>query len=356
LPPPSCSLRRIQVSGGTGIASVDVSFFEFTTGASHPLSSKQTVRLPSPLNPVPDVVGLDVEVLGDYVLIAVTYDYTGCYVSLISWKTGATTVVRELFFRQITEWRKVPKVVAIDNNLIAIVEDNTNCIDIYRLDLTSLDVRIKSVCFLELPPLKQNSFVSASRAEKEWVSTSKHRPRSESVRSCPFRSSKVGNIRFFLDYHILSEGVYTDYPYTMILGVADLLSGIDTNRRIVPWADWGPPRTRIFPSARPPPSRVGPFWISNYSPVTIRDYDRLRAQCHSPTTESSFIGTPVFSPSKAEGNQWAGGAVDTCLPFREFIIPNFHLKSSRQVVADREWLVEISERIVPTRVTVYHVA
>ena len=201
------------------------------------------------------------------------------------------------------------------------------------------------MCFLELPPLKHNSFVSASRAEKEWVSTSKHRPRSESVQTCPFRSSKVSNIRFYLDYHIHSEGVYTDYPYTMILGVADLLSGIDTSRRTVPWGDWGPPRTRIFPRELYQPSHVGPFWISNYSPVTIRDYDRLRARCHSPMTESSsFVGTPVFSPSKAEGDQWEGGAVDACLPFREFIIPNLHLHSSRQVVADREWLVAISVR------------
>lgn len=74
-------------------ATVDVSFIEFTTGAIHPLSSKPTVRLQSPLNPVPTVVGLEAEVLGDYILIAVTYEYTGCYVSLISWKTGTTTVV-----------------------------------------------------------------------------------------------------------------------------------------------------------------------------------------------------------------------------------------------------------------------
>jgi hypothetical protein len=240
--------------------------------------------------------------------------------------------------------------VAIDNNLIAIVEDNTNSIEICRLDLTSSDVRIKTVCFLELPPLKQNAFLSVSRTEKEWVSTSKNRSRPDSVRRrpIPFRSSKVGSIRFSLDYHILSAGVYTDYPYTMIVSVAELLSNIRTNRRSVPWSEWGPAWTRIFPRGDIPPSPAGPFWINHYSPLMIRDYDFLRARC-SPmvtrkTSSSSSLGTPVFSPSKVEGEQWVGGAVETALPYREFIIPNFHFHLSQQVVADREWLVDISVR------------
>ena len=205
---------------------------------------------------------------------------------------------------------------------------------------------MKSVCFLELPPLKQNSFLSVSRVVKEWISTSKHYPGSESVqnRSIPFRSSKVSNIRFFLDYHILSGSVYRDYPYTMIVSVADLLSDIDTSKRSVPWTEWGPPRTRIYPDEGLPPCSVGPYWISRYSPLTIRDYDFLRARCHHSTTKSSSLCTTVFTPSKTEGDQWMGGAVETCLPFREFIIPNLPLNASRQVVADREWLIDISVR------------
>lgn len=237
--------------------------------------------------------------------------------------------------------------MAIDNNMIAIVEDNTNSIQICKLELTPPDVRLKTVCFLELPPLKHSSFLSVSRTEKEWVSTSEHHPGSESARSrlIPFRSSKVGSIRFFLDYHTLSEGVYTDYPYTMILSVVDLLSDIDTTLRSVPWTDWGPPRTRIFPSERHLPCPVGPFWISRYSPLTIRDYDLLRARCHPSTAvSSSSLGTTVFSPSTAEGDHWEEGEVETCLPFREFILPDLHFNSSRQVVADREWLVNISVR------------
>jgi hypothetical protein len=205
---------------------------------------------------------------------------------------------------------------------------------------------MKSICFLELPPLKHNSFLSASRVAKEWISTSKHHPRSESVqsRSIPFRSSRVSNIRFFLDYHILSGGVYTDYPYIMILSVADLLSDIDTSNRAVPWTDWGPPRTRIYPGEGLTPCSVGPCWISRYSPLTIRDYDFLRARCHPSTTKSSSLCTTVFTPSKTEGEHWVGGEVETCLPFSEFIIPDLHLNSSRQVVADREWLIDISVR------------
>ncbi|KAI9453022.1 hypothetical protein BJY52DRAFT_1189871 [Lactarius psammicola] len=310
-------------------ATVDVSFIEFTTGAIHPLSSKPTVRLESPLNPVPTVVGLQAEVLGDYILIAVT---------------------------QTTEWRKIPKLVAIDNDLIAVVEDNTNSVEICRLELTPPDFRIKTVCFLELPPLKQNAFVSVSRAEKEWVSTSKHHPRSDDARRrpVPFRSSKVGSIRFALDYHILSESTYSDYPYTMVVSVTELLSNIRTDRRSVPWTDWGPALTRISPMPREmfPPRPAGPFWINQYSPLMKRDYEFLRARC-SPSVATKT--SPVFSPSKVEGKQWVGGAVETCLPYRDFIIQNLHFDSSQQVLADREWLVDISVRGIAIHVTVYHV-
>ncbi|KAH9025824.1 hypothetical protein EDB84DRAFT_1611945 [Lactarius hengduanensis] len=342
----------VAISQPYNRATVDVTFLEFTTGAFHPLSLKPTVRIQSPLNPVPAVVGLQAEILGDYILIAVTYEYTGCYVSLIPWKTGTTTIV--------TEWRKIPRLVAIDNDLIAVVEDNTNFVEICRLELTPPDFRMETVCFLEMPPLKPNAFLSVSWTEKEWVSTLKHHPRSDPVRRrpAPFRSSKVGNIRFSLDYHIHSDNVYRDYPYTMVLSVAELLTNIRTDRRNVPWTDWGPSRTRIFPRPKDvfPPSPAGPFWISHYSPLTKRDYDFLRAQCSpSVTTKSSSspsLSTPVFSTSKVEGEQWVAGAVETSLPYRDYIIPNLHFNSSQQVVADREWLVDISE--ILGRLTVYH--
>ncbi|KAH8997773.1 hypothetical protein EDB86DRAFT_2913015 [Lactarius hatsudake] len=314
----------VAISQPYNRATVDVTFLEFTTGAFHPLSLKPTVRIQSPLNPVPAVVGLQAEILGDYILIAVTYEYTGCYVSLIPWKTGTTTILRELFFRQVTEWRKIPRLVAIDNDLIAV--------------LTPPDFRMETVCFLEMPPLKPNAFLSVSLTEKEWVSTLKHHPRSDPVRR--------RNIRFSLDYHIHSDN--------------ELLTNIRTDRHPVPWTDWGPSRTRIFPRPKDifPPSPAGPFWISHYSPLTKRDYDFLRAQCPpSVTTKSSSspsLSTPVFSKSKVEGEQWVGGTVETSLPYRDYIIPNLHFNSSQQVVADREWLVDLSVREFEGHLTVYH--
>lgn len=228
------------------------------------------------------------------------------------------------------------------------VEDNTNSVEICRLEFTPPDVRIKTVCFLELPPLKQNAFLSVSRTEKEWVSTSKHHPRPDSVRRrpVPFRSSKVGSIRFALDYHILSEGAYSNYPYTMVVSVAELLSNVRTDRRSVPWTDWGPACTRIFPRQRQmfPPRPAGPSWINHYSPLMKRDYDFLRARCSPSVATKTSLGAPVFSPSKVEGEQWVGGAVETCLPYRDFIIHNLHFNSPQQVIADREWLVDVSVR------------
>jgi len=271
-----------------------------------------------------------------------------CYFGVIShFRLNSISKLRELFYRQTTEWRKIPKLVGLNENLIAVVEDNTNSIEICRLEHTP-DVRLERVCFLELPPLKSNAFVSVSRTEKEWVSTSKYHLESDATRKrpVPFRSSKVSSIRLALDYHIHVGKVYTDYPHTMIVSVPELLNIIHTNtKRNVPWDDWGPARTRIFPRLTILQT-AGPCWINNYSPLTIRDYDFLRARCSLKTTSSSSsVGIPVFSRSKLEGEQWAEGAVETCLPYRDSIVRNLNFHPSTQrLIADREWVVVISVR------------
>jgi hypothetical protein len=63
---------------------LQLSFFQFTTGAPHPLSSTHTVTLPRAF--------ISQEVLGDHVLVTVggSSDAALC---LVSWKTGAVTLV-----------------------------------------------------------------------------------------------------------------------------------------------------------------------------------------------------------------------------------------------------------------------
>ena len=71
-------------------ALIQLTFFQFTTGALHPLSSIHTVSLPryhgQPCSSISQ------EVLGDHALVTVGGS-NGALLYLVSWKTGAVTLV-----------------------------------------------------------------------------------------------------------------------------------------------------------------------------------------------------------------------------------------------------------------------
>ena len=72
-------------------ALVELAFFEFSTGAPHPLSATHTVS-PPPLFEFPNACP-HVEFLGDHVLISVWNNSSKAAVYLVQWKTGAVTFV-----------------------------------------------------------------------------------------------------------------------------------------------------------------------------------------------------------------------------------------------------------------------
>jgi hypothetical protein len=72
-------------------AIVELAFLEFTTGTPHPLSSKHNVRLP--VNTILDVAYAAVDILGDYVVTTVMSGRDVCCLYLVSWKSGAVTLV-----------------------------------------------------------------------------------------------------------------------------------------------------------------------------------------------------------------------------------------------------------------------
>jgi len=74
-----------------GTIVIEVAFFEFTTGAPHPLSSTHTLLL-QPLSGFSDAF-LSAEVLGDHVLVLVRTIGTKAILYLVSWKTGTVTLV-----------------------------------------------------------------------------------------------------------------------------------------------------------------------------------------------------------------------------------------------------------------------
>lgn len=96
LPPSAISnqLRRTQQVRPGSL--VKLTFLDFTTGTPHPLSSKPTVRLPS--NTVVDVAYAEAEVLGDYVITTVMSGRDVCCFYIVSWKSGAVTLVSTSLF------------------------------------------------------------------------------------------------------------------------------------------------------------------------------------------------------------------------------------------------------------------
>jgi hypothetical protein len=70
---------------------VQLEFFEFSTGAPHPLATTCTVPFP-PLFEFRDV-HVNAEVLGDHILITVWNCSCRALVFLVSWKTGLVTLV-----------------------------------------------------------------------------------------------------------------------------------------------------------------------------------------------------------------------------------------------------------------------
>ena len=71
---------------------VQLSFFQFTTGAPHPLSSTHTISLPPRRSLGQPCSFVSQEVLGDHILVTVSgSDDAALY--LVSWKTGAVILV-----------------------------------------------------------------------------------------------------------------------------------------------------------------------------------------------------------------------------------------------------------------------
>ena len=70
---------------------VQLEFFEFSTGAPHPLATTHTVSLP-PTSELPKA-NVNAEVLGDHILVTVWNRSCKAVVYLVSWKTGTVTLV-----------------------------------------------------------------------------------------------------------------------------------------------------------------------------------------------------------------------------------------------------------------------
>jgi hypothetical protein len=247
----------------------------------------------------------------------------------------------------------------IDTNFIAqlVTDGSDNGLEICEIEYDPVD--LKTVCFLRLPQLPRpvGAIPDISFA-KEWVPTSKHHSAQSRLAfrerhgHVPFHSSSLGTVNILLDYiPPPGKGVEDESrKYVMIVSVSAIVSAVRADgHREVPWEDWGPAGTHIFPleEGATLPMSAGPFWITKFSPMEVRDYDLLRARYLRPTKEdsSSSYTRTIFSSTRLLVDLGEGDEVETHLPYRSFVATEPKLRSFDKAVADREWIVTISSLV-----------
>ena len=244
-----------------------------------------------------------------------------------------------------------PLVIDPDDNLIALVDSPRNRLEICKLVFGSYNPRLRTLSYLDLPPLKPNNHCMVYWAEKEWVSTLQNQTFSPSSRQRlgPFRSRKIGTLLLSLHYNDTQDG------YGMIVNVAALLSAARSycgDVRTIPWVIWGPSATHIFPLWLNPDGTprqtsitpAGPFWIMQDTPLrlVIQDYDWLRNWHMQATVENtSSLSRPSVTAAKTIGQHWMAGEAETHLPHRDVVIIENRDQSTygTRSLIDREWLV-----------------
>jgi hypothetical protein len=235
------------------------------------------------------------------------------------------------------------KPLIIENGVFALMKDTANHIVVCKLEITPPGPCLQTVCILELPPLRSAASVVLSEILMEWVPTSKGyaRSRSSRERHVPFYSSTVNTIALLLDYHVPGEEYRGPHRYTMIISVRELLSVIRTGVRNVPWVDWGSSSTHLF--ERTSLKTAGPSWITNLSPLVVRDYGLMRTRYSEPTAEatSSLQPQPLVFSTKLLGRHWEPKHIETRLPYCDVVANGLDFGHFRRIMADREWIVGI---------------
>jgi hypothetical protein len=182
----------------------------------------------------------------------------------------------------------------------------------------------------------------------EWVPTSKDYARwSFPERRVPFYSSSISTIALLLDYRKKWERERFHDPTrsTVVVSVEGLLSAIRTGAHIVPWVDWGPSSTYIY-QQRTPLRPAGPFWITNLSPLVVRQFGLPRMRAAQSITEYTLQTEWQLYCAMASFSDFRDGSFQTNLPYRDIMANDLNFSRFRHIVANREWVVGTAQTTV----------
>ena len=235
------------------------------------------------------------------------------------------------------------------------MKDGGNCLEVLKLEITSPDPCLQTICFLGLPPLMPGVSVELSWNLDEWVPTSKNYAQSRSSRAshAHFYSSAVGTIALFLYYRLPGQ-TYLAHRYTLIIDVEALLYTIRTGAHNVPWADWGPSSTHLFKTILLYPA--GPSWMTSLSPPVLRQYyprrTRYMQSILADESSSSRAGPQVFCSTEVSDKIWDECSIETKLPYRDIVVNDLNpsqLGHFQQIFADREWVIRVTTGMTSVR-------
>jgi len=247
----------------------------------------------------------------------------------------------------------------INSSLVSLVGGCENGLEICQLELDP-SPRLQTVCFLELPILARNASHFFVEAYTEWVPTSKSYAQTRSSRGyhLPFYSSATGTIALHFHYRV---GFNVPSSYIFIINVAALVSAIPTDVRNVPWKDWGPSSTHLFEIdmesnwGTEPLTSVGPFWIIRRPELVVGQYDlRHTRRTQLMAGDKSIMESRLLWDDTPKIFQHDIETV-TYLPYRDVKMENEDLVEADYIVADREWVVGVTQLDVGVSVAVYHV-
>jgi hypothetical protein len=228
------------------------------------------------------------------------------------------------------------------------MKDGGNCLEVCKLEITSPNPCLQTICFLELPPLMSGASVMLSWNIDEWVPTSRNYAQSRSSREiyAPFYSSTVGTVALFLDYR-LTKNRRRVHRYALIIDVEALLYTIRTGARNVPWVDWGPSTTHLFKTILLHPA--GPSWMTSLSPLVLRQYyprrTRYTQSMLADESSSSRAGPQVFSSTEVSDKLWDECSIETKLSYRDVVVDDLNFGQMghlQRILADREWVIRVA--------------
>ncbi|KAJ3838295.1 hypothetical protein F5878DRAFT_725430 [Lentinula raphanica] len=277
----------LTISSDDIISTLQIRFLQLSTGLPHPLS-RAPMRFSQPI--LPDNLGVGIEIVGNLAALVIRDVSFGHHnrdkLLILDWKRG---IVRAELY---VDSRRYQSAIFLTAEILLVTNAHEKCLEIWRIPCDSPESTLPIICqqpelSLALPVIHPGFMVSefACRGAPNPVL-------SNCDTSRPFHSSPYESIMVF---HLTISPIEPRVPIPFVFfahrrSFLQLLDEAEIRPKPprstpIPWAEWGPPRTRWL-RARSIPTE----WITTTSgqryayvgarapgppqPVTVLDFNQ----------------------------------------------------------------------------------